>query len=140
MDASSSAYQFMSYMLFDEDLAKATNLLKLDDSLTKNDLYLLIQGELCDIIKQKYGNSAVSEAICQNFSRKLIKSIYMPLVYGKSKHAAAQDISKSGISLVATSRDAYLIANMCYEYGLLTYPTINKLMRLVNEIGWFAGY
>jgi len=64
----------------------------------------------------------------------------MPRVYGKSKHAAAQDISKSGISLVATLKDSYHIANICYEYWHKTDPRINQFMRLVNEIGCFAAY
>jgi len=97
MDASSSAYQIMSSFLLDEKMAVRTNLIKKDDSDHIYDLY----ESLIEDIKQDLANPAspsplknasVREALKKNLTRKLVKKIFifMPIVYGKTRHAAAE--------------------------------------------------
>lgn len=63
MDASSSAYQLMSYMLLNEDLAVKTNLIKLDESRDKFDLYSYLLEELCLTVYREY-DKGYSRGVC----------------------------------------------------------------------------
>lgn len=93
MDASSSAYPIMSAFLFDEDLAKSTNLLKLnegDDHIY--DLYAHLWILRKPELKSSSLDFSIQAALVCNLSRKLIKRIFMPIVYGKTQHAATADI------------------------------------------------
>lgn len=86
MDASSSAYQIMSYFLVNHDLAKKTNLLTSEDEKELiRDLYsdLLIEFQSC--ISDLIEDEAAKVALVKNkLTRNLFKSVFMPLVYGKN--------------------------------------------------------
>jgi hypothetical protein len=60
MDASSSAYQIMSYFLFNKDLAKRTNLIQSEDVNKINDLYNSLLEDLPLDLRVSFQPSVVS--------------------------------------------------------------------------------
>ena len=68
-----------------------------------------------------------------------MKKIYMPLVYGQTKHSATTDIiSNLGENL--DGKDAYKLAEGLYKFWESRFPQVFNLMTLVNEVGWFAAF
>jgi DNA-directed RNA polymerase len=78
MDASSSAYQIMSFLLLDEDFARRTNLIG-GDGDTILDLYTSLIDPLASFLKENL-NEPLGEVVAEKLSRKLIKSVYMPFL------------------------------------------------------------
>lgn len=81
---------------------------------------------------------ALAEGISSLLSRNLMKSIYMPLVYGKSMYAAAQDIQKSSIGSYLSAKDCNKLAKSFYLYWNNPYPSRINLMKLVSKRGWMV--
>lgn len=71
-------------------------------------------------------------------SRSLFKYVYMPIVYGKTKHSARADILKA-LDFTLGKGDAYKLADALYRFWGERFPAINNLMTLVNEVGWMTG-
>lgn len=78
MDASSSAYQIMSFLLLDEDFARRTNLIG-GDGDTILDLYTSLIDPLASFLKENL-NEPLGEVVAEKLSRKLLKSVYMPFL------------------------------------------------------------
>ncbi|KAL0295162.1 UNVERIFIED_CONTAM: putative DNA-directed RNA polymerase [Sesamum calycinum] len=91
-DASSSAYQIMSYFLLDVELANRTNLISIDDKI--HDLYTKLIEELRDYLKVHL-RSSLASVVCPRIDRKLVKAIFMPLIYGKTVISTTKDIHNS---------------------------------------------
>lgn len=89
-DASSSAYQIMSYLLLDVDLAMRTSLIPSEDDLIK-DVYSFFLEELKPFL-QKHLDPTLSTIVCSRLTRKLVKAIFMPMIYGKTVISTARDI------------------------------------------------
>ncbi|KAL0290574.1 UNVERIFIED_CONTAM: putative DNA-directed RNA polymerase [Sesamum calycinum] len=96
-DASSSAYQIMSYFLLDVELANRTNLISIDDKI--HDLYTKLIEELRDYLKVHL-RSSLASVVCPRIDRKLVKAIFMPLIYGKTVISTTKDIHNSLSSLL----------------------------------------
>lgn len=64
-------------------------------------------------------------------SRKLVR----PWVYGKTKHSATTDILKA----LYFTGDGYKLAEALYIYRERKFPSINQIMKIVNEVGWITG-
>lgn len=141
MDASSCAYQIMSSFLLDEKLAVCTNFLKKDDSDHIYDLY----ESFIEDIKQDLVNPACTlkaslrDALKKNLTRKLVKAIFMPIVYGKTQHASAEDIY-SELSFILQKNECYDVAAYLFKVWQTQNPAIVGLMSLFHNIGWFASY
>lgn len=75
----------------------------------------------------------------RQLTRGLMKKIYMPLVYGQTRHSAQSDILKA-LYFTLGKGDAYKVADALYRFREERYPAIDNLMTLVNEVGCFAGY
>lgn len=60
MDASSSAYQIMSYFLFNKDLAKRTNLIQSEDVNKIKDLYNSLLEDIPLYLRVSFKPSVVS--------------------------------------------------------------------------------
>lgn len=140
MDASSSAYQIMSYFTFNIKLAVGTNLIKLQSNNPDelHDLYNSLLEEFKDKMADLLDNDhKLADAVRNRLSRKLMKKIYMPL--GKTKDSATADI-KSELGDKISGKDAYKLADAFYKLWKERFPDVQNLMNLVNEVGWFAGY
>jgi len=122
-------------------LAERTNLIKKD----KNDQIFDLYDSLIKDIKDELSDescpldSSVKEALLENLTRKLVKKIFMPIVYGKTQHAAAADIYEE-LSFILLKNECYKVAAYLFEIWHSKNPTIVGLMSLFNQIGWFASY
>ncbi|KAH7441645.1 hypothetical protein KP509_03G047100 [Ceratopteris richardii] len=73
MDASSSAYQIMAYLLQDVHLAKHANLIP---GMKRNDLYMILRE---DFMKYLIEGENLDPRLEPYITRKLIKKIFMPI-------------------------------------------------------------
>lgn len=68
-------------------------------------------------------------------TRKLVKSIFMPMIYGKTMLSTASDI-KEKLSHFITPKDSYQIASVCYKFWKTNYSHMDCLIR---HIGWISS-
>lgn len=136
-DASSSAYQIMSFFLLDEQIARSTNLFpSLDGEI--QDIYSDFLNDLLQFINQEMEDKNLALIVITHFNRKIVKSIFMPIIYGKTLISTAEDVKKE-LSKFITKKESIIIAKVIYEYWTRKCPKINCLMRLIKNIGWFAS-
>lgn len=135
-DASASAYQIMSYLLLNQKMGRQTNLIPSPDGQIQ-DVYLRLQEELKEFLTRRL-NPTMYAIIESLLTRKLVKSLFMPLVYGKTVISMAKDIRDvSGLSL--NNKDSYEIGVLCHEFWSNKYPDIANLIKLISLIGWFCS-
>ncbi|KAK4343825.1 hypothetical protein RND71_036919 [Anisodus tanguticus] len=136
-DASASAFQIMSYFLLDEDMAKSTNLLPSKDNKIQ-DIYTNILSELKDYLVRELGNNSLSLIVIRRMDRKLVKSIFMPMIYGKTLMSTSSDIHKT-LSQHINFKDSYILASLCFTFWKEKYKSMDSLTSLIRNIGWFAA-
>lgn len=135
-DASASAYQIMSYLLLNAELGRRTNLLP-SDKLEIQEKYLCLKDELQEFLHERLDNNKYA-IIESRLTRKLIKRLFMPLIYGKTVITMASDIREVYGSLLSF-KDHFYIAQLCHEFLKMKYPDIANFMKLINLIGWFCS-
>lgn len=136
-DASASAYQIMSYLLLDETMARKTNLIPSPEGEIE-DIYTSILHELNSYIGKKIEDSALSSTLIEVLDRKIVKSIFMPIIYGKTVMSTAYDI-KGSLSRYLTHKECFMVANLCFEFWKDRFHNMDCLIRLVRSIGWIAS-
>lgn len=135
-DASASAYQIMSYFLLDKTIAKRTNLFPSPDGKIQ-DIYSFILEELKEFIKDELENN-LSTIVINLLTRKLVKNIFMPIIYGKTLMSTAEDL-KEHLSHIITSKECYHVASACFKFWRTKYQGMECLIQLFRHIGWFAA-
>lgn len=75
-DASASAYQIMSYLLLNEELAMRTN----PDGKIQ-DVYTCLHKDFLEYLHHRIYDKVKMDIIESKLDRKLIKQIFMPLIY-----------------------------------------------------------
>ena len=135
-DASASAYKIMSYLLMNEEMARQTNLIPSPDKEIQ-DMYECFKNDLVKYLREVIDRSKIS-IIESRLTRKVIKQLFMPLIYGKTVLAMGDDISGVYGSLLR-KKELYSLAKSCYAFWVLKYPDIINLMRFLNLIGWFCS-
>lgn len=98
-DASASAYQIMGVLTGDKSLCNLTNVIKYDKE-TKSDIYSvflkklkpLLKNKKLDVFKNENFDKNDIQYFINNFDRKIIKAIIMPLIYGKTPSGFADDL------------------------------------------------
>jgi hypothetical protein len=135
-DASASAYQIMSYFLLDESLAKRTNLIPSSDGKIQ-DVYSFMLEELKVFMKTELEMS-LSKAVCETLDRKIVKGIFMPIIYGKTLMSTAEDLKKS-LSRFITHKECYDVASVCFKFWRTKYQGMESLILLIRHIGWIAS-
>nr|GMD12578.1 DNA-dependent RNA polymerase [Ipomoea batatas] len=95
LDASASSYQIISYLLLDHNFAVNIDLVPKaideDEKRKIHDIYTHILEDLKDYLKKVLPEDEYS-VILKGFPRKLVKSIFMPLVYGKTTYNMTDDL------------------------------------------------
>lgn len=96
-DASASAYQIMSFFLLDKEIAKHTNLIPAiyENNERKkriNEIYTFFLEEL-KVYLHNYLPANLSTRVCSRLNRKLIKVLFMPMIYGKTIISMSNDIN-----------------------------------------------
>lgn len=135
-DASASAYQIMSYFLLDETLAKRTNLIPSSDGKIQ-DVYSFLLEELKEFMKKELDNN-LSRVVCEIFTRKIVKSIFMPIIYGKTLMSTAEDL-KDHFSHYITYKECFNLASVCFKFWRTKYQGLECLIQLIRDIGWIAS-
>ncbi|XP_061368161.1 probable DNA-directed RNA polymerase [Gastrolobium bilobum] len=135
-DASASAYQIMSYFLLDETMAKRTNLIPSSDGEIQ-DVYAFFLEELKEFMKVELPNN-LSTIVCKYLTRKHVKGIFMPKIYGKTLMSTANDL-KEHLSHYITHKECFVVASACFKFWKERYPGMECLIRLIRHIGWIAS-
>lgn len=75
-----------------------------------HDLYTSLLKELKVQLQRRVSKGNLGDVISKGLTRKLVKKIYMPLVYGKSQQSAAQDIFASNLFSILPKKECTLLA------------------------------
>lgn len=90
-DATASAYQIMSYLLLNEEMARRTNLIPHPDGKIQ-DVYTYLLQDLKEFVRHRINDKLKMEIMESKLDRKLIKRLFMPLIYGKTLISMEMDI------------------------------------------------
>ena len=136
-DASASAYQLMSYFLLDESIARKTNLIPPQGNNTINDIYQYMLCELKEFLPNELDGN-LSKVVCDLLTRKIVKGLFMPIIYGKTLMSTAHDL-KSHLSDYVTHKECFDIAKACFKFWRKKYQGVDCLIRLLRHIGWLTS-
>lgn len=137
-DASASAYQIMSFFLLDRDMAIYTNLIPTGNDEIQ-DIYTNMLYNLQKYIQYKtYLDDSLKDLLCKLLNRKLVKEIFMPIIYGKTMHSTTGDIVNS-LSQFLTKKESFLLAKICFQFWKEEYSNIDCLISLIKTIGWVVS-
>ncbi|KAH9304471.1 hypothetical protein KI387_008875, partial [Taxus chinensis] len=129
-DASTSAYQIMSYLLLNTEMGRGTNLISSPERDIQ-DLYKCLKDELLEFLLSRLDSKyAIIES---RLTRNLAKHLFMPLIYGKTVITMASDIREAYGPLLRP-KDYYHIAKIFHEFWINKYLDIANLMKLINLI------
>lgn len=135
-DASASAYQLMSYFLLDISLAKNTNIIPTDNDNIQ-DLYEYLLEEVKVFINENSKNDSLFLTVGENLTRKIVKNIFMPMIYGKTIMSTAAYLQESlPLDLGLRSKT---VAKVFYVFFEKKYARVYCLMNLIKNIGWFSS-
>ena len=135
-DASASAYQIMSYFLLDETMAKRTNLIPSLDGEIK-DIYSFLLEEVKEFMKGELEKNLFT-IVCSRLTRTLVKSIFMPMIYGKTIMSTACDL-KDHLSHHITNKECFDVASVCFKFWRTKSHGMDSLIRLIRNIGWIVS-
>lgn len=136
-DATASAYQIMSYFLLNEDMAMRTNLIPNPDGKIQ-DVYTYLLHDLKIFLQHRLNDPFKMEIINSKLDRKLIKTLFMPLIYGKTLNSMEKDISVQFGELLSRD-DSYKLAKHCNDFMKDKYPDIIYFMKLISSVSWFCS-
>lgn len=136
-DAASSAYQIMSYLLMNEDMARKTNLIPHPDGEIQ-DVYMYMLNEFQEFVRKNFDEKSKMQIIESKLDRKLIKSLFMPLIYGKTVISMGNDIRMTYNELLS-QKDCYKLAKLCNDFWCKKYPDIENFIKLISTISWFCS-
>lgn len=134
-DASASAYQLMSYFLLDVTIGSLTNLTPDDSQI--HDIYEYMLGDLKEFLPTELDGN-LSKVVCDLLTRKIVKGMFMPLIYGKTLMSIAQDL-KEHFSHYITHKECFAVAKACLKYWRNKLAGVDCLMRLISHIGWMTS-
>lgn len=140
-DASASAYQILSYFLLDETLAFRTNLIPSPNGEIE-DIYTYFLMEFMQYLKEEGKKGLLSndlvKSVCSLLNRKIMKSFFMPVVYGKTMKAYADDLYNA-FSHYLTKGDCFKISKACFTFWGIKYAGMKSLIELIRCIGWIVS-
>lgn len=80
----------------------------------------------------------LSTIVCNLLTRKLVKGIFMPIIYGKTLMSTASDV-KDHLSHFITHKECFDVASVCFKFWRSKYHGMECLIRLIRHIGWIAS-
>ncbi|KAF6177120.1 hypothetical protein GIB67_005108 [Kingdonia uniflora] len=131
-DASASAYQLMSLMLLNIEMGELTNFLPSSENKIK-DLYIFMKKGLKDYLRGKLDEDKYT-IVESMLTRKLVKQLFMPLIYGKTILTMSGDIIECYGPLLQ-KKDCGAIAKHYYDFWNHRFPEIKFFMKMINLIG-----
>ncbi|GKC07566.1 DNA-dependent RNA polymerase [Tanacetum coccineum] len=135
-DASASAFQIISYFLLDETMARRTNLIP-DEKGRFLDIYSCMREELLDFIKERV-SPVLYDTVLNQLTRKVVKSVYMPKIYGKTYKTTRDDLANK-IGNDMEDKDCTQIAKLCFEFWNAQYGHFEDFIKLIQNIGWLTS-
>lgn len=140
-DASSSAYQIMGFLLLDTQIAIQTNLIS-ENKGAIHDIYNNMKELLLEYIESSSGEYDLSEnlkgLIIKSIDRKLVKALFMPIIYGKTVISTATDL-RTTLSKFVTKGESMILAKICFAFWRKTYRGMDCLINLIKSIGWMVS-
>ncbi|PHT59826.1 hypothetical protein CQW23_02189 [Capsicum baccatum] len=144
----------MSYFLLDFKLSKDTNLIPriMGDKDQKfgfykianiRDIFDVFRSELeiylneCVIQGHKLFNDPkfIENTVYPRLHRKLVKSLLMPLVYGKTAYNMSYDLYQE-LNDILSKEECLSLASLIEAFFKSKYPHIVNLMNLIHPVGW----
>jgi DNA-directed RNA polymerase len=102
------------------------------------DVYTYKLEDLNEFLHQRRNDKSQIDIIKSKLDRKLIKSLFMPLIYGKTMNSIGNSIrSKYGDLL--TIKESYNLAKLCTEFLTYKYPDILNFRKFILIISWFSS-
>jgi DNA-directed RNA polymerase len=142
-DASASAYQIMSFFLLDKKMAMSTNLIlpSLGDKGKIYDIYSSMLNDLKPYLLTKVKkNEGLHKVVEESLNRKIVKMIFMPLIYGKTVMSTAKDLKDSFCERgLLSSKEYTLVANLCFQFWKEEYSGMDCFISLIKNAGWLAS-
>lgn len=136
-DASASAYQILSYFLLDVQLARMTNLIPSPDEKIQ-DIYSFFleefKGHLMEEVDKGLLDISLVKSVAVLLNRKIVKSFFMPVVYGKRVKSYADDLF-AAFSHYLTKKDCMHISAACFRFWSQKFASMNSLIELIRSIG-----
>lgn len=117
-DATASAYQIMSYLLLNEEMARRTNLIPHPDGKIQ-DVYTGLLQDLKEFMHHRISDKVKMDIIESKIDRKLIKSLFMPLIYGKTLISMVKDIRLT-YGQFLSQKDCCNLAKLINEFWIQT--------------------
>ena len=136
-DASASAYQIMSYFMLDTKMGEKTNLIS-SPTGNREDIYTCFKKELLSYLAMEYkksGNEDIYNSIKGVFSRKFVKKIFMPMIYGKTTMSTCEDI-RNDVKQFISGSACMKLTNYCFEFWKCKYSHMYGFINLIKTIGW----
>ncbi|KAL3516293.1 hypothetical protein ACH5RR_023195 [Cinchona calisaya] len=115
-------------------MAMKTNLIQYDNTI--QDIYQYMLGELKEFLPNELDGN-LSKAVCDLLTRKIVKGIFMPIIYGKTLMSTTHDL-KEHLSDYVTHKECFAIAKACFKFWIKKYPGVDCLIRLLRHIGWLT--
>ncbi|MCO5609071.1 hypothetical protein L7F22_063293 [Adiantum nelumboides] len=132
MDATSSAYQIMSYLLQDTEIAFQTNLIK---GFTREDLYTNLREDYLKYLRE--GNH-LNPRLEPFFTRKLIKKIFMPITYGKTVKAIADDLYEVLCNQISY-KSCMILGKESFKFWCIRYKDLYNMLKLFGGVGYLCS-
>lgn len=117
-------------------MAKRTNLIPSPDGKIQ-DVYSFFLEELKEFMKAELEKN-LSRIVCDLLTRKLVKGIFMPIIYGKTLISTAHDL-REHLSHIITTKECFDVASVCFKFWRTKYQRMECLIRLIRHIGWIAS-
>lgn len=137
-DASASAYQIMSYLLLDKEMAIQTNLISDSKEHKIYDIYELFKSQLLRYARNVDLNDNVNQILSDHLNRSLVKSVFMPMIYGKTVMSTAADIYTQ-LTRYITYKESFEIAKLCFSFWREKYSHMENLITLIRLISWVVA-
>lgn len=137
-DASASAFQIMSFFLLDYQMAQLTNLIPNEENIIL-DIYTYIKEILLNTIENtSLLNEDDKKIIRIQLTRSITKSIFMPIIYGKTMHSTINDLKKK-FGNYLSYESCKTLGKMCFQLWGERYSSMNCLITLVKTLSWIIS-
>jgi DNA-directed RNA polymerase len=128
----------LAFLTCDWELAEATNLISTNQFVDQiQDLYTSLGLKLLDYIDKRRIKCPIDPKIfC---TRKIMKIAFMPLVYGKTRLALAQDLYTTHLHPAISLSEAKQIAKIIYDFGDEHFHLQKLVQGLFSNMASFSA-
>lgn len=104
-----------------------------------HDIYITLLNGLKKKVMETFAASPTKLNIIEKYlDRKLVKTLFMPLLYGKTLITMIKDVREVFIPILDV-KDCTRLAEASIQFFTESYPHIINYMKLINNIGWLCA-